>query len=531
MSKATQDARRIKHMEAVLSGRVQITTYEEPKKKKSQANRKGGAAPTEEAEDKMMESYARCLRVLLPGIMAKLSQINDPRDSSKIKHSLPLLLLFGILIFLSHCGSRRAANRTIAHNSLLSLVETFVPGVKEMPHADTLARLLRDIDTDEIDVYYEEMIKNFLSSKQFKDIHSGRFLVAIDGTQKFSRKYKWDERTLSQNADDEDKQRHYVVALESVLILDNGMTLPIMTEILENRESAQCALKSQAELEGQPMTESIGFSEKPEGSKQDCETNAFKRLSKRLAKLLGKGCVTLVLDGLYATGPVISICNNYGWDYMISLKRDSLKTVWDDFYGLRKIESDKTLLTQWGKRQQEYFWSNNIEYTYGKNHKRLSLNLVTCSEIWTEEHPRSGGKPKEMKSEYAWLSSKCLSKDNVFKLCTTIARSRWRIENSFRVAKHNGYNYSHCYSYDWNTMKGFHFLMKFAVFLNVLTAFSEDLSFFVKLEGQMGFVRTVWKCISNAKWPLPAVIEPSSVNISVVLKNHKFNYPPLIKAA
>jgi hypothetical protein len=229
-----QDARNIKLLDNVIEGKVQLAVYEEPKKKTAQANRKGGAAPTNGAEKEMMGRYARFLCILLPGIMAKLSDIEDPRAPNKVKHSLPMLLLFGILMFLSNSASRRSANREIAHSNLLRLVELFVPGVRDMPHADTLARLLCGIEVDEIDIYYEEMIKGFINSKQFNEVQTGRYRVAFDGTQKFSRRYKWDERTLSQNADDEEKQRYYVYVLESSLILNNGMTLPLLTEILEN---------------------------------------------------------------------------------------------------------------------------------------------------------------------------------------------------------------------------------------------------------------------------------------------------------
>ena len=535
---ARQDERDIKLLDNVLEGKVKIAVYEK-KKKASQANRKGGAAPTEEAEEEMMTSYARFLRILLPGIMAKLSRIEDPRDPRKVRHSLPFLLLIGIIMFLSHRTSRRSVNRTIVRSSVLSMVEEFVPGVNDMPHADTLARLLSNIDAEKINIHYEEMIKEFINSNQFKEVQSGRFRVAIDGTRKFSRKYKWDDRALHQNADDEDKQLYYVSVLESVLILNNGMTLPLLTEFMENEDSAQNEWENQAKIENNSTFEANHGgkdNKKSEDSdqkqKQDCETKAFHRLSKRLVKLLGKGCVSLVLDGLYATGPIISRCNEYGWDYMISLKHKCLKTVWEDFNGLREIEPNNTLKAQWGQRGQLYNWSNGLEYTYGNNHKRLKLNLVTCRETWIEEHPRSGGKPKIMTTEYAWLSSKRISENNVFELCTIIARSRWHIENSFLTLKHQGYNYTHCYSYKWNVMKGFHYLMKFGRFLNVLIAYSESLSTYVQIEGQRGFVKTVWDKIIAGKWSIcESTVSTKEEFSDTTYRRKKVKYPSFIKAA
>jgi len=507
---AKQDERNIELLEKVLSGKSTIAPIEAhmPNKKASQSNRKGGAAPDDESEAQMMGHYARLLRILLPGIVAKLSQIEDPRDEHKVTHSLPALILFGILMFLSQCTSRRSANRSIAHSNMLGMVAEFVPGAVAMPHTDTLARLLCDIDTDQIDRHYEGMIKSFIASEQFKEVQTGRYRVAVDGTQKFSRKYEWDERALSQNAGNEEKQRYYVYVLESSLILDNGMTLPLLTEILENKNDGQPGAGNPsvaAECLAPTGSDDKKSDKKADASefsqKQDCETKAFHRLAERLAKLLGKGCVSLVLDGIYATGPVISRCEAYGWDYMIVLKNECLKTVWEDFYGLRKIESANTTLIQYGQRFQEFHWSNELEYTYGKNHKRLSLNLVTCTEMWTEQRLRRGKKPKNMKTEYAWLSSTPITAANVFHLCTIVARSRWRIENLFLTLKHQGYCYSHCFSYNWNAMKGFHYLMKFGLFLNVVLAFSEDLAPYVKIEGKRGFVLLVWKKITEGKWP------------------------------
>jgi hypothetical protein len=315
---------------------------------------------------------------------------------------------------------------------------------------------------------YEELLKEFVKSDKFREMNPGRILVAVDGTQKFSRRYCWDERALSSNAGDPEKARYYAYMLESVIIMENGMVLPLLTEPLENGER----------LDG--------------SGKQDCETKAFKRLAERIAKVLGKGCVTIVLDGLYATGPMMSICVNYGWEFMITLKRECLKSVWDEFEGLRKIEKENTLEAKWGDRSQVYHWSNDIAYTYGNNNRKLTLNLVTCTETWHEAQPRKGGVPLEKRTEYAWLSSSKVSAKNAFMLCTKIARSRWRIENHFLVLKHQGYRYTHCFSLNWNALKGFHCLAKFANFINAFVAHSELMADAVVAEGVKGTVRKVW---------------------------------------
>jgi hypothetical protein len=468
MSKTTrqqkQDERAIKLTSDIIAGSVKVY-YPRPKRQ-AQANRIGGAVGDEKAEA-LAERYMRLLRFLLPGILAMLSTVDDPRNPKKITHTLPILMLYGIILFLSHTTSRRAANREIGGSEVGELMRELLSEFVSTPHADTLARLLGRIDENILEQRYEELLKEYIKSDKFREINPGRILVAADGTQKFSKTYCWDKRALSKNADDPEKERYYAYMLESVMILENGMVLPLLTEPLENGER----------LDG--------------NGKQDCETNAFKRLAQRIEKLLGKGYVTIVLDGLYATGPVMSICKNYGWEFMIVLKRESLKSVWEEFEGLQKVEKENTLEAQWGDRNQTYRWSNNIEYMYGDNHKKLSLNVVTCTESWYDPHPIKG-KPCQCRTAYAWLSSSKVTEKNVFMLCTKIARYRWRIENHFLVLKHQGYSYAHCFSLDWNAVKGFHSLAKFANFINAFITCSELMADDVIAEGIKGTVKKAW---------------------------------------
>ncbi len=112
---------------------------------------------------------------------------------------------------------------------------------------------------------------------------------------------------------DKDSQ-YYVYVLDAVLILDNEITLPVMSEILENE---------------------IYINEK---SKQDSALKAFYRLAKKIKEKFPRLNIAVLLDGLYACGPVFHMCRQYNWDFMIVLKSDSLKSVWDEFDGLGKIE-------------------------------------------------------------------------------------------------------------------------------------------------------------------------------------------------
>lgn len=59
--------------------------------------------------------------------------------------------------------------------------------------------------------------------------------------------------------------------------------------------------------------------------KQDCELNAFKRLSVRLKELYPRLPMVIVADALYANAPVMDICRACPWDYMLVVKEGVLK--------------------------------------------------------------------------------------------------------------------------------------------------------------------------------------------------------------
>ena len=53
----------------------------------------------------------RVFRATLPVLLKQLSNIDDPRNPKKIKHSHTLLMIYGILTFVFHMASRREATR------------------------------------------------------------------------------------------------------------------------------------------------------------------------------------------------------------------------------------------------------------------------------------------------------------------------------------------------------------------------------------------------------------------------------------
>lgn len=476
-----QEFREEKQATAIRNGKATRVYHEDRKSKKAQPNRKCSATtPEEEMAQRQatVEKTTIIYRQMLPGLLLKLSKIKDPRQALKVKHRITVLMIYGILIFVYQIGSRRNANKDMSTPIFLSNVKAVFPEFESIPHADTLARLLEKIDVEKIQDAMVEMLKDLMKKKKFKNhLISKKYLIAVDGTQKFFREYQWQEEALKRNVGGEAKiPQYYVYALDSVLVLDNGIVLPVLTEILENKDW----------VEGE--------------TKQDCERKAFKRLAPKLRKIFGKGKVTLLGDGLYACGPVIKICREYKWDFMIVLKEEGLKDVWREATGLMRFEPENSYSVEWGTRKQFFQWANDIEYDFVTKRQYTEIvHVVICFESWEEMHSRSTKTIETKETRYAWISSKKLSEKNVFMRCTKMARYRWKIENNFLIEKHEGYFFEHCYSYNWQAMKGFHYLMKIGHFLNALVINSEIIIEFVDESGIRGFIENLYLALAGAE--------------------------------
>ena len=199
------------------------------------------------------------------------------------------------------------------------------------------------------------------------------------------------------------------------------------------------------------------------------------------------------MDGLYACGPVIKTCRDNGWDYMLVFKEGSMKDTWREAMGLIKYTPENIKKHHCGGRNQVYRWINDVEYTYGNNGRsKERLHVVICEETW-EETSRTTGKTTSNTTRYVWISGKKITETNVETRCLKIGRYRWKIENNFLVMKHQGYQYEHCFSYNWNAMVGFHHLMQIGRFMNVLLAHSELLEKKVTVLGINGMLAFIFK--------------------------------------
>lgn len=415
-------------------------------------------------------------RFKLPILLKRFAKIKDPRNPKKIKHKVSTLMIYGILTFVFQMSSCREANREMTQPMFWRNLQYFFPELETLPHHDTLKRLLSKIDINQIEKLHLDLIKDLIRKKKFRRyLVNDCYPIAIDGTGKFKRDWLWDiecqERSIKK--DDEIKKQYHVYVLETNLAFRDGMSIPLMTEILS-------------------------YTEGDTGNdKQDCELKAFYRLASRLKAAFPVLKIMVLLDGLYANGPVAEICRKNKWQFMIVLKDDALPSVMNEFEALAALETKNCHRDKWGNRSQIFRWANTIDYRFGPNGKKKQiLHVVECKESWNKVS-RESGQPEKKCSRHVWLSSEPLDRFNLHERCNLAARSRWCIETGILVEKHHGYEYEHCFSYDWNVMKGYHALMRIGHMFNVLARYSERLAKIIKDTGVRGLIRFIRNTMSG----------------------------------
>jgi hypothetical protein len=172
---------------------------------------------------------------------------------------------------------------------------------------------------------------------------------------------------------------------------------------------------------------------------------------KRLKKGFPQLKICLLLDSLYAAGPVMDTLNKYRWKYIITFKEGSMPDRYDEFLKLEKLSTDNRKEITKDKAVGKYSWVNTIE------HKGNFFDVIKLLEITADGRTR-----------FVWITNIKVNKNNIIQIAKG-ARLRWKIENEgFNIQKNRGFNLEHPYSTNEVSMKNFYLLLQIACIISQL---------------------------------------------------------------
>lgn len=364
-------------------------------------------------KDLVKELYS-IIRKYFPELFTYFNNLTDVRNQSYVTYKMKTICvtrLFGLLCGLTTMTSI-SSNTFNSDSCIKNISKICNQELEELPYWETIQDVFQNIDSEELRNIQKYIVKSLIRSKMFdKYRFHDCFQLLFDGTGLSNHNYNLNNNCLERKHKD-GKVSYYKYVLECKLVVGN-IIISLDSEFIENEKMLN------------------------EKQKQDCETNAFKRMIKRIKKNFPKYKFIITGDGLYATSPIISICEKYHWHYIFNLKPDRLKEINDSFEGNIKLNNETSL--------KNYYLSTNIEY---KNHLLNVFKYIDST--------------KSCDTTFRYISNLVIN-DHTIKEIVSLGRKRWKIENvGFYTQKHRTFDITHLNSRNDTAMKNHYLFIQFA---------------------------------------------------------------------
>ena len=281
----------------------------------------------------------------------------------------------------------------------------------EIPDWQTIQDTIEDLSVSEIEDIRKYIVKALIRSKMFdKYRYKGCFQLLIDATGLSSHDYNLNNNCLARTKDG--KTKYYKYVLEAKLVFGD-IVVSLDSEWIENTEMNN------------------------ENDKQDCEINAFKRMAQRIKKNYPKTKFILTGDALYASTPMINICKENKWYYIFNLKKERLKTIYEEFIDNVNYNNETN--------KKNYYLSTGIEF------KGNLITVLRYDEITNNKT-----------TSFNYITNLNVTNNNIEEI-VRMGRKRWKIENEgFNEQKNGTYNISHLCSRNDTALKIHYLLIQIA---------------------------------------------------------------------
>lgn len=377
----------------------------------------------------------RIMRSYFPDLDKELSQVADHR--TRKDYGCNELLSAPLAMFIFKAQSRNAVNNDRRHSGEFksNFQKLFNAS---LPHLDAVQDFFELLPPAELESLKVKMVSRLIENKVLSRYKMfGCYLVAVDASGLVScdeDRYGCGLKKESKNG----KITYLYPVLEAKLVTENGFCISLATEWIINDNN------------------------KPY-DKQDCEQNAFKRLAKKLKQDFPRLPVCILADALYASSPVMDICENNGWKYIITLQDGSLPALQDCLKDDPKTHRNSFVYypectVKNSSITQQFYWVEDLL------HKKHTVHYLQCQE--TISNQTTG---KSSTTNFVRITNLSVDKSTVKNL-SKAGRLRWKIENEgFNEEKNNGYNMEHLYSRtSFNAQQNYYQCMLIAHLLNQL---------------------------------------------------------------
>lgn len=357
--------------------------------------------------------------------------IEDLRQASKVGFGMHdcLMSAFAMMYLQDpsvNCFQQRLQD-TLHRNNLTTVFD-----VKSIPKDSQLRDCLDGIDPEPLAAVFPEFLHRLQRSKHLVSyrILGDRYLIAIDGSQYFS-SYSIHCKHCLRSKKSKGVRYHHAVLQPALINPDMRQVFPLAPEFIRNTDGS---------------------------TKQDCETNATKRLVEKLRNTHPKLNIVITGDGLYSNQPTIDKLKEHRMSFILVAKPSDHKLLFEQVQDIIALGEAETLERVDIKgRRHVYLWENNVLLNGTKDADYVNFYQYTIFDKGKQKYHNS------------WVTDIAIDKDNIVELVKG-GRCRWKIENEmFNTLKNQGYHAEHSFGH------GKQNLSEIFVILNLIAFFMHQI--------------------------------------------------------
>ena len=360
----------------------------------------------------LVKELMRIIKKYFPELTTLISKLTDKRHKSYIKYNIRTIIMTRLFALLCGITTMTEINSKFnTEETIKNLSSICNQNLDEIPDWQTIQDTIEDLSISEIEDIRKYIVKALIRSKMFdKYRYKGTFQLLVDATGLSSHDYNLNDNCLTRTKDG--KTKYYKYVLEAKLVFGD-IVVSLDSEWIENIEMNN------------------------ENDKQDCEINAFKRMAKRIKKNYPKTKFILTGDALYASTPMINICKEHKWYYIFNLKKERLKTIYEEFIDNVNYNNET--------KKENYYLSTGIKF------KENIITALRYDEIIDNKT-----------TSFNYITNLNVTNNNIEEIIK-MGRKRWKIENEgFNEQKNGTYNISHLCSRNDTALKIHYLLIQIA---------------------------------------------------------------------
>lgn len=361
-------------------------------------------------EINILNDLIKMINQYFPELIKKFNGLTDLRNQSYVKYQMKVIFIVRLMGLICEMKSMQGMTRELnTEEAIENIARICGLELEEIPHCDTINEVFKKVKVIEIESIRKYMIARMIRGKiiQKYKIRDRYYHIIVDGTGLATSRRKYNENCLVKNKTDKkgkEYQEYSTYVLEAKLVVGE-MVFSIGSEFVENAKDNE--------------------------TKQDCETKAFKRLAEKIKKEYRKLKILISGDALYANKPVLDICKENGWKYIIRFKEGAIPSLYNEFETVVAKENESTI--------------KDYEYVTGLDYQEEKVNIIKYID-------------SKKGTEFVYITDLSITNKNI-KETINIGRRRWKIENEgFNIQKNGTFDIGHLYSKNQVAIK-VHYLM------------------------------------------------------------------------